>query len=132
MRQNSNSSTNSNVSTMSLSSAEAGTKLRHASDKGRLKDVRALLASGAAITKDSVRTLHLFNRLVRSAFIYTRLPFAHQQNGLSALHKAARKGHTGVVRVLLSSGKFKLNSGDKVRNTTARRECLVIDTLLCD
>ena len=36
------------------------------------------------------------------------------QNGLNALHKAARKGHSDVVKHLITTKKFKVNSGDKV------------------
>jgi ankyrin repeat protein len=36
------------------------------------------------------------------------------QNGLNALHKAAKHGHSGVVKLLVASGRFKLNQQDKV------------------
>ena len=36
------------------------------------------------------------------------------QNGLTALHKAAKWGHTAVVKLLLASRKFNVNMQDKV------------------
>lgn len=36
------------------------------------------------------------------------------QNGLSALHKAAKWGHTNVVKQLLLSKRFDVNEQDKV------------------
>ena len=101
---------------MNQPDVDTGTKLRRAAEKGRLEEVRALLASGAPVMKDAVRinswrTLEHKKKFLHC--VHVRFP-PHKQNGLSALHKAARKGHTGVVRALISSGKFKLNAGDKV------------------
>ena len=36
------------------------------------------------------------------------------QNGLTALHKAAKWGHTAVVKQLLDSRSFNVNMQDKV------------------
>jgi len=36
------------------------------------------------------------------------------QNGLTALHKAAKWGHTAVVKQLLGSRNFNVNMQDKV------------------
>ena len=41
------------------------------------------------------------------------------QNGLTALHKAAKWGHTAVVKLLLASRKFNVNMQDKVSANVA-------------
>ena len=64
--------------TTNQSDADAGTKLRRAAEKGRLEEVRALLASGAPVMKDAVRinsgrTLEHKKRSFYIAFTYIRL-----------------------------------------------------------
>ena len=40
------------------------------------------------------------------------------QNGLTALHKAAKWGHTNVIKTLLASNRFNVNVRDKVSKAT--------------
>jgi len=69
-------------------STELGLQLRIAAERGKAREVKRLLTAGATLTRDS--------------------------NGLTALHKAAKWGHTAVVKQLLDSRNFNVNMQDKV------------------
>ena len=45
--------------------------------------------------------------------IYLSLPLSFFQNGLTALHKAAKRGHAMVVKQLIASKRFDVNMQDK-------------------
>ena len=49
------------------------------------------------------------------------------QNGLTALHKAAKWGHTAVVKQLLDSRNFNVNMQDKVSLSTCSVPCMSLD-----
>ena len=54
---------------MNQSAADVGKKLRRAAEKGRLEEVRALMASGAPVTtKDSVGKEKRIFRILRTSF----------------------------------------------------------------
>ncbi len=84
----SSNSNNTGVCSSLRKSEELGLQLRFAAEKGRLLEVRKLLAAGAPVLRDA--------------------------NGLNALHKAAKNGHTAAVKYLMACRRFNLNKADKV------------------
>ena len=54
--------------------------------------------------------------MCQKLFIFALFPFLFFQNGLNALHLAAKEGHVQVVRELLERG-AKIDSATKKGNT---------------
>ena len=89
--------------------------LRIAAERGKTMEVKRFLAAGATVSNDSV-SKNIPLRLIGHCFVFSSAFefLCVLQNGLNALHKAAKWGHTSVVKQLLASRKFNVNMQDKV------------------